>query len=260
MSASPMISACHAAPKCALALHKIGKSYGNQTVLDQITLTVDKGEIFGLLGPNGAGKTTLMKLIAGLSLPDSGQIEILGALRVRDRVQCNQLVGLVPQESNLERELTIEEALLVYARLFGIKNPQQRVGQIMTEFALLPLRTKKVGVLSGGMARRALIARSLLPEPQLLLLDEPTVGLDPDVRQDIWGIIQGLAASGKTIFMTTHYMDEAEQLCHRIALLKSGNIVASGAPDTLKKLVNTASGTQATLEKVFLQLTREETA
>jgi ABC-type multidrug transport system ATPase subunit len=248
------------APNHVLIVKNICKRYGDQTILDQISLSVASGEIFGLLGPNGAGKTTLMKVISGLSLPDTGHVEFLGAGSSRDRVLFKRLVGLVPQESNLERELTVEEALLVYARLFGVERPQQRVTQVMCQFDLLPLRTKKVGLLSGGMARRAMIARVLLPEPRLLLLDEPTVGLDPDVRQDIWQIIQGLAASGKTIFMTTHYMDEAEQLCHRIALLKLGKIVASGAPETLKNLAITATGTTATLEEAFIRLIREESA
>ena len=259
MFASLMTSACNMAPKYALALHNVCKRYGDQTVLDQISLKVTSGEIFGLLGPNGAGKTTLMKLIAGLSLPDSGHVEVLGAGSARDRLPFKRLVGLVPQESNLERELTVEEALLVYARLFGVECPQKRTTQVMDEFNLMPLRAKKAGLLSGGMARRAMIARVLLPDPRLLLLDEPTVGLDPDVRQDIWQIIQNLASAGKTIFMTTHYMDEAERLCHQIALLKSGKIVVTGTPDTLKNLATTTAGAQATLEKAFLQLTREET-
>jgi ABC-type multidrug transport system ATPase subunit len=229
-------------------------------VVDQVSLHVNKGEIFGLLGPNGAGKTTLMKLIAGLSRPSTGSLELLDGGVIQDRVECRRFVGLVPQESNLERELTVEEALLVYARLFGVGQPRQRVAQVMAEFDLISMRAKKVSLLSGGMARRALIARILLPEPRLLLLDEPTVGLDPDVRQDIWQLVRSLAAAGKTIFMTTHYMDEAEQLCHRIALLKSGKIVATGTPEMLKALAANGIGQQTTLETAFLQLIREESA
>lgn len=255
-----MTSACPAVPEYVLSLCQVCKSYDQQTVIDHVSLRVAKGEIFGLLGPNGAGKTTLMKLIAGLSRPSAGSIEIASKGVAQNAINRKRYIGLVPQESNLERELTVEEALLVYARLFGVENAEQRTVEIMNAFDLMIMRKKKVNVLSGGMARRALIARALLPHPQLLLLDEPTVGLDPDVRQDIWHIIRTLAAAGKTIFMTTHYMDEAEQLCHRIALLKSGRIVATGTPETLKALATNEAGLQITLEKAFLQLIRGESA
>lgn len=260
MFATRMTSACPAAPECVLALNEISKKYGKETVVDRVSLQAGKGEIFGLLGPNGAGKTTLMKLIAGLSRPDSGSLELFDGGRIDDMLARRRFVGLVPQESNLERELTVEEALLIYARLFGVREPQRRVTEVIAGFDLALMRTKKVGLLSGGMARRVLIARVLLAEPRLLLLDEPTVGLDPDVRQEIWQIVRNLAAAGKTIFMTTHYMDEAEQLCHRIALMKAGRIVAAGTPEMLKMLVTDRPGQQATLEEAFLQLIRKESA
>ncbi len=250
-----MTSACPAAPEPVLALHQVCKSYSGASVINGVSLTVNRGEIFGLLGPNGAGKTTLMKLIAGLSRPDAGSVTLAAAA---SREARNRFVGLVPQESNLERELTVAEALLVYARLFGVTSPRQRVEAIMRQFDLLPLQAKKVGYLSGGMARRALIARALLPEPQLLLLDEPTVGLDPDVRQEIWRIVRELADAGKTVVMTTHYMEEADALCRRIALLKAGRIAAEGTPESLKQMAGQRADSAMTLEAAFLQLVREE--
>ncbi|SDF45936.1 ABC transporter ATP-binding protein [Sporomusa acidovorans] len=259
MSASPTTFACLAAPECVLSLRQVSKQYGKDTVVDQVSLQVGKGEIFGLLGPNGAGKTTLIKMIAGLSRPNAGSLDFFADGKAIAMLERNRFIGLVPQESNLERELTVEEALLLYARLFAVNDPHRRVEELMQEFNLTAIRNKKVGLLSGGMARRALIARVLLPQPQLLLLDEPTVGLDPDVRQDIWQIVRDLAAAGKTILMTTHYMDEAEALCHRIALLKAGRIAVTGTPETLKALAaNDTAEPQITLEKAFLQLIREE--
>lgn len=260
MSASHMTFACPAAPECILSLRQVSKQYDKTTVVDQVSLRVGKGEVFGLLGPNGAGKTTLIKLIAGLSRPNAGSLEIFEAGQPKSVAECKRFIGLVPQESNLERELTVEEALLLYARLFAVSQPRRRVEAIMDEFDLFAMKDKRVGLLSGGMARRALIARVLLPQPQLLLLDEPSVGLDPDVRQDIWRIVRKLAADGKTIVMTTHYMDEAEALCDRIALLKSGRIVADGTPDALKALAASSPEAPITLETAFLHLIKGESA
>jgi ABC-type multidrug transport system ATPase subunit len=212
-----------------------------------------------LLGPNGAGKTTLMKLIAGLSRPDSGQLAIFGQDSARERQAIKPVIALVAQDNNLEREFTVQEALLTYARLYGIVKPRQRVAAIVNEFNLTDMLGKRVAVLSGGMARRLLIARALLPEPRLLLLDEPTVGLDPDVRHTIWALVRRLAAAGTTVFMTTHYMEEAEQLCRRVALLKAGRVVVVDTPAGLKVLAEagTIAGESPTLETAFLRLIRE---
>lgn len=242
--------------RLALSLQDISKTYGGQIVVDKIALQVAGGEIFGLLGPNGAGKTTLMKIIAGLTLPTAGKLALYGRDGLRDRQAVKPLIGLVPQESNMEKELTVREALFVYARLFGLENPGERVRQVTEEFNLATMITKKVGVLSGGMTRRVLIARALLPSPRLLLLDEPTVGLDPDVRWDIWQVVRQLAAEGKTIFMTTHYMEEAEQLCRRVALLKEGRILLVDTPEKIKLSVGLLDGQICTLEKAFLHLVR----
>ncbi|CVK19278.1 ABC transporter ATP-binding protein [Sporomusa sphaeroides] len=259
MSVSRTTLASHREPEAALVLHRLAKTYDKQEILRGISLTVAQGETFGLLGPNGAGKTTLMKLVAGLSRPDGGQLTIFGRDGGGERQGMKQRIALVAQENNLEREFTVQEALLTYARLYGVAKPRQRVEELVHKFNLTELCRKRVGVLSGGMARRLLIARALLPEPRLLLLDEPTVGLDPDVRQDIWAMIRGLVAAGTTIFMTTHYMEEAEQLCQRVALLKAGQIVAVDTPAGIKRLADAESGNdqQTTLETAFLRLIRE---
>lgn len=241
-----------------LRIENVSKFYQGKPVLDDVSLRVEAGEVFGLLGPNGAGKTTLMKMIAGLSRPHSGSLYILGLDGVKERAAIKQKIGWVPQENNLERELNVQEALTLYAWLFGVSNIKCRVKQIMTEFNLEDMRDKRTDTLSGGMARRVLIARAVLPEPQILLLDEPTVGLDPDVRQDIWEMIRDLAGKGKTIFMTTHYMDEAEQLCNRLALLKSGKLLLTGTPEKIKDMAEGKNDPTFTLEKAFLRLIRKE--
>jgi ABC-2 type transport system ATP-binding protein len=243
-------------PGCGLMLTDVTKVYEKQKVLDNLSLTVKAGEVFGLLGPNGAGKTTAMKVIAGLVRPNSGSVRIFGLDTASKSVTVKQLVGLVPQDNNLERELTVEEALRVYGRLFAIPDLKQQVEEKLTEFSLGAVRDKRVGLLSGGMARRVLIARALLPQPELLLLDEPTVGLDPDVRHEIWDIIQRLAAEGKTVVLTTHYMEEAEKLCHRVAMLRTGRLVLLDTPDGIRNRLGTKDGAAAALETVFIQLAK----
>ena len=237
----------------------VSKMYEQYKALNDVSLTVRAGEVFGLLGPNGAGKTTLMKAIAGLVRPTTGSIRIFGHDIVNPDERVKRLVGLVPQNHNLERELTVKESMEVYGRLFGVKPLKQRVEQIITEFAMEGMCHKRVGILSGGMVRRALIAKALLPGPRLLLLDEPTVGLDPDIRQDIWAIVRQLVEHGKTVIITTHYMEEAEQLCDRIAMLRSGRLALLDTPDGIRERLGADSGvsTVAALEKVFIQLARK---
>ncbi len=239
-----------------LSLEKIAKAYQGKPVLDGVSVTVQAGEVFGLVGPNGAGKTTLMKIIAGLSRPERGRVILFGRDSLDGRAAEKHRIGWVPQENNLERELSVQEALLLYAWLFGVPSARRRVKQIMAEFNLEEIGGKNIGRLSGGMARRVLIARAMLPAPQMLLLDEPSVGLDPDVRQDIWQVIRLLADQGKTIFLTTHYMDEAEQLCDRLALLKAGRIMVTGTPAGIKSMAAGEDERPVSLEEAFLRLIR----
>lgn len=245
-------------PACALSVTGLTKRHREHVLLDNISLQVDVGQIFGLLGPNGAGKSTLMKIIAGLVEPTAGTVAIFGVDAARRTRQLRRLVGIVPQDSNLERELTVIEALTVYGRLFGLDHLAERIEETVEEFSLQIMLRKRVGVLSGGMLRRVLIARALLPKPQLLLMDEPTVGLDPDVRQEIWQIVQALTASGKTILLTTHYMEEAARLCAHIALLKAGRLALVATPDEIQRRYGGTASNEAALEALFIQLAKGE--
>ena len=240
----------------AVTIENLVKQYNGQTVINDLTLTIPRLGIFGLLGPNGAGKTTLMKILSGLVRPTGGNLTIFGENALADRSAIKRLVGLAPQDNNMERELTVEETLQVYGRLFGVTSLRQRVEETIERFALGDMRRKLVRNLSGGMMRRALIARTLMVDPQLLLLDEPTVGLDPDVRHEIWEIVKNLAQSGKTIVLTTHYMDEAEKLCDQIAMLKDGQLAVLDTPAGIRDRFGGADGGGA-LENLFIQLAKE---
>ena len=238
----------------AVETKELSKEYNHIQVVDRLNLRVPRGGVFGLLGPNGAGKTTLMKMIAGLVRPTSGTLRILGEDARLRTPALKRLVGLIPQDSNLEREFTVEEALLVYGRLFGVSQLGEKVEKIIAQFALQNMRGKTIRALSGGMMRRVLIARCLLPEPELLLLDEPTVGLDPDVRQSIWEIIASLRDAGKTLIFTTHYMEEAERLCDHIAMFRQGQMIFSDTKEALQEKI----GYEAQdLEELFIRLARE---
>jgi ABC-type multidrug transport system ATPase subunit len=237
----------------ALELDGVCKTYGLKRVLTDVSLKVRKGEIMGLLGPNGAGKTTLLKIVEGLTKPTGGLVSVFGLDFARNRKQLLKQIGIVPQENNLEREATVREALILYARLFAVPEPRRAADVLLEKFGMNEWRDAEVRHLSGGMARKTLIVRALLPDPSLLLLDEPSVGLDPDVRRDIWRMIEELKRQGKTIIITTHYMEEAETLCDRIALLKAGRLLFLDTSDGLKRRV-----CGQTLEDAFILLTREE--
>jgi ABC-2 type transport system ATP-binding protein len=241
---------------CAIQLTDVTKEYNGHRVVNDLSLAVPAGALFGLLGPNGAGKTTVMKMMAGLTRPTAGTIRLFGR-DVADRSPVTkQWIGLVPQDNNMERELTVEEVLYVYGRLFNLPGLRQKIEQTIDAFSLGDIRHKKVGVLSGGTARRTLIARALLPEPRILLLDEPTVGLDPDVRQDIWRRVEQLVDTGITVVLTTHYMEEADKLCTQVAMLRNGCLAILDTPDGIRKRLGLQNGAEA-LEAAFIRLARE---
>jgi lipooligosaccharide transport system ATP-binding protein len=218
-----------------LSVSGLRKSYGGQEVVAGLDLALEPGECFGLLGPNGAGKTTTLRLCLGLVEPDAGAIEVLG-LPVPERArEARRRIGVVPQADNLDPDFTVEENLLVYGRYFGLADAEI-LGRIpsLLEFAGLAARAgSRIQALSGGMKRRLTLARALVNDPDLLFLDEPTTGLDPQARHLIWERLRRLLAQGKTIFLTTHFMDEAERLCHRLAIMDRGRIIAHGAPREL---------------------------
>jgi lipooligosaccharide transport system ATP-binding protein len=218
-----------------LSARGLRKSYGALEVVAGVELEIEPGECFGLLGPNGAGKTTTLKLCLGLIEPDAGTIELLGEPVPRRAREARARVGVVPQFDNLDPDFTAAENLLVYARYFGLSGERmrERVPRLL-EFAGLGARADaRISTLSGGMKRRLTLARGLVNDPQLVVMDEPTTGLDPQARHLIWERLRRLTAEGKTLLLTTHFMEEAERLCHRLAIMDRGRIVVQGTPRAL---------------------------
>ena len=219
----------------ALSVRALRKSYDAVEVVSGVDLSVAPGECFGLLGPNGAGKTTTLKLCLGLIEPDSGEIELLGEPVPQRAREARVRVGVVPQFDNLDPDFSVAENLMVYGRYFGIA-PRDMAPRIpaLLDFAGLAGRSDaKISALSGGMKRRLTLARALVNNPQLVFMDEPTTGLDPQARHLIWERLRRLTAEGKTLVLTTHFMEEAERLCHRLAIMDSGRIIAEGSPRAL---------------------------
>jgi len=224
-------------PEEMIVARNLTKVYGDFKAVDGINFTVTRGESFGLLGPNGAGKSTTMKMIASTSQRTSGELLILGKDPNKSGPEIRAHLGVVPQQDNLDRELKVWENLMVYGRYFGL-NRKWLKGKIeeLLEFAqLVDKRDNKTEELSGGMKRRLTIARGLVNEPEILMLDEPTTGLDPQARHILWDRLFRLKEQGVTLVITTHYMDEAEQLCDRLMVMDKGKIMAEGSPAELIK-------------------------
>jgi len=213
----------------------LSKRFANLVAVDAIDFDVDRGEAFGFLGPNGAGKTSTMRMIGCVSTPSSGTLSVLGMNPVTDGPRIRARLGVVPQADTLDMELHVDENLFTYARYFDIpRDVARRRAKELLEFVQLNDRAKdEVEPLSGGMKRRLTIARALVNEPDLLLLDEPTTGLDPQARHLVWDRLYRLKQQGVTIVLTSHYMDEAEQLCDRLVVMDKAKIVASGSPRSL---------------------------
>jgi lipooligosaccharide transport system ATP-binding protein len=233
----------------AVTARGLVKSYGDIKAVDGIDFEVGAGECFGFLGPNGAGKTTTMKMIYGLASVDGGELRVLGLDVQRRRREVKARLGVVPQEQNLDRELTVRENLTVQALFHGLP-PDGRIDELL-DFTLLAKRSDgRPAELSGGMKRRLLIARALVNRPELVVLDEPTTGLDPQARLAVWGLLERLRGEGVTLLVTTHYMEEADRICDRLVIMDEGRIVTCGSPAELKERFGEES-----LEGVFLQLT-----
>ena len=218
-----------------LEIRNLHKSYGGQTVVDGLNLTIRRGECYGLLGPNGAGKTTTLRLLLGLIEPDGGWLQLLGQEVPRHAREARVRVGVVPQMDNLDPDFTVAENLVVYGRYFGMKDAEVEARlPMLLEFAnLTHKRDARVPTLSGGMKRRLTLARALVNDPEIIFLDEPTTGLDPQARHLIWQRLRELTAQGKTLLLTTHFMDEAERLCHRLAIMDQGRLIAEDSPQEL---------------------------
>jgi lipooligosaccharide transport system ATP-binding protein len=211
------------------------KKFGEFVAVDGIDLDVAQGEAFGFLGPNGAGKSSTMRMIGCVSPPTAGTLRILGLDPRRDGPQIRARLGVVPQQDTLDLELTVRENLLIYGRYFGLSRAvtRERAAELLEFVQLLDRAEDKVEPLSGGMKRRLTIARSLINQPEVLLLDEPTTGLDPQARHVVWDRLFRLKQQGVTLVLTTHYMDEAEQLCDRLVVMDKGKIAAEGSPREL---------------------------
>lgn len=211
------------------------KIYAGQAVVNDIQLNVRRGECFGLLGPNGAGKTTTLRMLLGLTPPDGGELDVLGFEIPRQARQMHARMGLVPQADNLDPDFSVAQNLRTYARYFGIPKSEidQRLPQLLAFASLEHKADAGIGTLSGGMKRRLTMARALVNDPELVVLDEPTTGLDPQARQLIWQRLRELLAQGKSLILTTHYMDEAERLCDRLAIMDNGHILVEESPAEL---------------------------
>jgi lipooligosaccharide transport system ATP-binding protein len=215
------------------------KRFGDFTAVDGIDFAVQPGEAFGFLGPNGAGKSSTMRMIGCVSPPSGGSLRILGLDPVQDGAKIRARLGVVPQEDTLDMELTVHENIFVYGRYFGLsrKEVRERAKELLEFVQLTERGSSKVQTLSGGMKRRLTIARALVNEPDVLLLDEPTTGLDPQARHLVWDRLFRLKQRGATLVLTTHYMDEAEQLCDRLVIMNNGKIAEEGHPlDLIRRL------------------------
>ncbi len=218
-----------------ITARQLRKAYAGLTVVDGLDLTIRRGECFGLLGPNGAGKTTTLRLLLGLIQPDGGELSLLGEPVPERAREARLKIGVVPQMDNLDPDFTVAENLLVYGRYFGMKDAEieARIPALLEFANLTNKRDAKVPTLSGGMKRRLTLARALVNDPDIIFLDEPTTGLDPQARHLIWQRLRELTAQGKTLLLTTHFMDEAERLCHRLAVMDHGRLITEGSPREL---------------------------
>ena len=217
--------------------HSLTKKFGDFTAVDDINFDVRQGESFGFLGPNGAGKTSTMRMIGAVSPVTSGDLSVLGLDPMTQGPQLRSRLGVVPQENNLDEDLSVYDNLLIYGRYFDLSRSviRSRIEELLEFVQLTDKRDATISALSGGMKRRVIIARGLINEPDLFILDEPTTGLDPQARHVLWDRLYRLKQQGVTLIITTHYMDEAEQLCDRLVVMDKGKIVAEGSPAGLIK-------------------------
>lgn len=228
-----------------------------KTAVAGLTLSIGKGEVFGLLGPNGAGKTTTIRMLTMQIKPTSGDVFYDGMELASHGPELKRLLGVVPQHVNFDQDLTVGENLELHARLYhlGKKERRQRIQELLAYVELEEVVNDNVRRLSGGMKRRLLIARAMIHRPGILFMDEPTVALDPQVRRRIWDLVKEMSAKGVTVFLTTHYIEEAEALCQRVAILNKGRLAAVDTPENLRDRFRAEH-----LEDVFLELTKPENA
>lgn len=210
----------------AIDIRTMSKRFGSLTALNAVSLQIEQGEFFALLGPNGAGKTTLISALAGLSRPDSGEVRVMGHDVIQDYKNARRNLGVVPQELVFDPFFTVRETLVFQSGYFGLKHNDAWIDEILSKLGLENKAHANMRTLSGGMKRRVMVAQALVHRPPVIVLDEPTAGVDVELRQSLWAFIQELNQAGHTIVLTTHYLEEAETLCNRIAMLKAGQIIA----------------------------------
>jgi len=232
----------------AVSIVDVVKHFGSLQALAGVSLEIGEGEFFGLLGQNGAGKTTLISSLAGLVRPDAGSLKVLGHDVIKDFRQARRLLGVVPQELVFDPFFNVRETLQIQSGYFGIRNNDQWIDEILENLDLTSKANVNMRRLSGGMKRRVLVAQALVHKPPVIVLDEPTAGVDVELRQGLWQFIRRLNSEGHTIILTTHYLEEAEALCGRIALMKQGRVIAL---DTTANLMAAHPG--GTLEDVFIR-------
>ncbi len=232
----------------AVSIVDVVKNFGSLQALAGVSLEIGEGEFFGLLGQNGAGKTTLISSLAGLVRPDAGSLKVLGHDVIKDFRQARRLLGVVPQELVFDPFFNVRETLQIQSGYFGIRNNDQWIDEILENLDLTSKANVNMRRLSGGMKRRVLVAQALVHKPPVIVLDEPTAGVDVELRQGLWQFIRRLNSEGHTIILTTHYLEEAEALCGRIALMKQGRVIAL---DTTANLMAAYPG--GTLEDVFIR-------
>ncbi len=237
----------------AISVQNLRRDYKNLRTLDRISFEVEPGEIFGLLGPNGAGKTTTIRILTGQLRPTAGEARVAGCHVVDERSQLKPRIGVVFEHQNLYERLSARDNLRFIARLYGVD--RGRIDQALAQVGLQERDRERLKNYSNGMKQRLLIARALLHEPQVLFLDEPTRGLDPQMARGVRSVVSNLAGQGVTVLLSTHYMEEADQLCSRVAIIDRGHIVALDTPERLKVVIGQPD---ATLEDVFIHLTGRE--
>ncbi len=232
-------------------INGLSKSFHNLTVLNEVSFKIKRGDFFGLIGPNGAGKSTLLKILYGIVIPDSGNIYINGLNLLSNYKKIKYSLGIVSQEDNLDEDLSVYDNLIVYSKYFGIKTSEsrRRANELLNFFDIEEKKYSQVSELSGGLKRRLMIARALINNPSLIILDEPTIGLDPEYRQNIWEKLRALNKNGVTILMSTHYMEEAERLFKNIIILNHGNIVFNGA-------ISEITLNKKSLEEIFIDIAK----
>jgi|SRR5271157_115429 len=236
----------------AIAIEGLTKDYGDVRAVDGLTLSIPEAEVFGLLGPNGSGKTTTINCLTGLLRPTSGTIKVNGFdVRTHQR-EAREVMGVSPQETAIYPYLSGKENVSLFGELYSVPKAtlRPRVDQVLEKVGLLEDAGRRVGKYSGGMKRRVSIAMALVTDPKIVLLDEPTVGMDPQARRAVWDFILDLRDRGKTVVLTTHYMEEAEELCDQVAIIDHGKLIALGSPGDLKSKYGARD-----LEDVFIQLT-----